>query len=91
MKSEILDAIKQLKPYTVDGRISFTDLTAWLKRTYSYSSGGSLNRLLLKFPLGKSRRSGYDLPPQNHIFGKLMPADPEGAGEGKRLISTLVL
>lgn len=40
-----------------------------------------MNRLLLKYPLGKGRRSGYDLPPQNHVYGKMVPPDPEGAGK----------
>lgn len=79
-KSELLDAIQTCKPDD-DDKIKLSDFDNWQTKTFTSTKGSTYNRLLLKDPLGKGRRSGFDLPPSSHTYGKIIAKDAEGAGE----------
>lgn len=64
-----------------DGRVSFAEFKKYYHRFADRYLGGKVNKLLVKDMVGRTRKSGYDLPPEGHRFGKVLTRDPEGAGD----------
>lgn len=48
--------------------------------------GSSDNVLLVKDTVGKSKPSTRELPAEGFAFGKSNEKDPEGVGEGKKIL-----
>lgn len=79
-KSDICAALLELDANN-DGRVSFPEFKKYFRRFAKRHLGGRTNKLLVKDLVGHTRLPGYDLPPEGHRFGKVLPRDPEGAGD----------
>lgn len=79
-RSDVVLALRELDA-NGDGRVSFAEFVRYYKRFSERYGGSKFNRLLVKDLVGHTRKSGYDLPPEGHAYGKKVRADPEGAGQ----------
>lgn len=79
-RSDLVVVLQELDPACA-GRVGFDSFV----KCYSHLAGGykgsRFNRLLVKDVVGRARRSNYDLPPDTHVYGKVVTRDPESAGE----------